>query len=156
MPSPTFAVPEASAGGKFAARCFGKGDSILRPTDPAANNDASSLLDRLRAVPVSARKLFAVIVREAFHGPIHPKPKGIATPPEILEACGLDVGEFYALLNVLKEAGLITISNAYPFEEIQLSPEAAQAESLAERCTSENISFEDTFVNLTFPPSKQG
>ena len=74
-----------------------------------------------------ARKLFDVIVHEAYHGPLHPKPKGTATPPEILEACGLDVGEFYGLLNALKEAGLIRISNSYPFEEIELSPEAAEA-----------------------------
>jgi len=96
--------------------------------------------------------LFAVIVREAFRGPIHPKPKATATPPEILEACGLDVGEFYALLSELSEAGLIQVFNAYPFEEIQLSPEAAWAESLAERCISENIPFEDVFVNLAFAP----
>ena len=80
--------------------------------------------DRLRTVSAPARKLFDVIVREAYHGPLHPKPKGIATPPEILEACGLDVGEFYTLLGVLATAGLIRVSNAYPFEEIQLSPEA--------------------------------
>ena len=103
-----------------------------------------------------ARKLFAVIVREAYHGPIHPKPKGIASPPEILEACGLDVGEFYVLLKVLRAAGLIRVSKAYPFEEIQLSPEAAGAESLAERCTRENIPFEDAFVKLVFPPSGRG
>jgi hypothetical protein len=43
-----------------------------------------------------------------------------------LEACGLDVGEFYALLGVLQEAGLIEVSGAYPFEEIQLTPEAEE------------------------------
>ncbi len=115
----------------------------------------SVLLDRLNGVSLPARKLFAVIVREAYHGPLHPKPEGIATPPEILEACGLDVGEFYALLNVLREAGLIRISNVYPFEEIRLSPEAAEAESLAERCQRENIPFEDAFVKLDFPPHRQ-
>jgi hypothetical protein len=94
---------------------------------PASDNPASFLRDRLRTVPARARKLFDVIVRQADHGPLHPKPKGTATPPEILEACGLDVGEFYALLNVLTKAGLILVSNAYPFEEIQLSVEAAEA-----------------------------
>jgi hypothetical protein len=79
--------------------------------------------ERLQTVSEPARKLFAVIVREADHGTIHSKPKGTATPPEILEACGLDVGEFYGLLEVLKEAGLIRIGNSYPFEEIELSPE---------------------------------
>ena len=90
-------------------------------------NPASFLSERLQKVSVPARKLFDVIVYEAYHGPLHPKRKGTATPPEILEACGLDVGEFYALLDVLTTAGLIRVSNAYPFEEIQLSPDAAEA-----------------------------
>jgi len=128
----------------------------LRPSEPAANNPISPLLQRLQTVSVAARKLFAVIVREAYHGPLHPKVPGVATPPEILEACGLDVGEFYSLLTVLREAGLVQVANAYPFEEIQLSPEASEAESLAERCTRENTPLEDVFVNLLFPPSKQG
>jgi acyl dehydratase len=85
--------------------------------------------DRLHTVSVPARKLFAVIAREACHGPISPKPKGTALPAEILEACGLDVGEFYEQLNALETAGLIRISGAYPFEEIQLTPEAADAEA---------------------------
>jgi|ERR1700722_983714 hypothetical protein len=110
---------------------------------------ASFVFERLRNVSVPARKLFTMIVRAAYHGSIHPKPKGIATPPEILEACGLDVGEFYSLLNDLKVAGLIRVSNAYPFEEIQLSPEAAEAESVAERCTRDNIPWEDAFVRLS-------
>jgi acyl dehydratase len=84
---------------------------------------------RLHTVSMPARKLFAVIVREANHGPMRPKPKGTALPAEILEACGLDVGEFYELLNALEKAGLIRISGAYPFEEIQLTPEAAYGES---------------------------
>ncbi len=127
---------------------------MLRPTESAPNSPASFLPDRLQTVSVAARKLFAVIVREAYHGPLHPKSQGIATPPEILEACGLDVGEFYSLLTVLREAGLIQVANAYPFEEIQLSPEASAAESLAERCTRENTPLEDVFVNLRFPPGK--
>jgi hypothetical protein len=79
---------------------------------------------RLQTVSVSARKLFDLIVQAAYHGPLHPKPKGTATPPEILEACGLDVGEFYELLDTLQRAGLIRVTNSYPFEEIRLSPEA--------------------------------
>jgi hypothetical protein len=89
------------------------------------NNPASFVSDRLQTVSMSARRLFEVIVRAADHGPLHSKPRGTATPPEILEACGLDVGEFYDLLNALKGAGLIRISNSYPFEEIELTPEAA-------------------------------
>lgn len=86
----------------------------------------SFISERLETLSVPARRLFALIMHEAYHGPLRPKAKGIATPPEILEACGLDVGEFYQLLNVLTRAGLIRVSNGYPFEEIQLSPEAAE------------------------------
>ena len=93
----------------------------------ASENPASFVRDRLQTVSAPARKLFDVIVRQAYQGPLHPKPKGTATPPEILEACGLDVGEFYALLSVLTAAGLIRVSSAYPFEEIRLSPQAAEA-----------------------------
>ena len=82
--------------------------------------------DRLQTVSAPARKLFAVIVREAYHGPLRSKTPGTATPPEILEACGLDVGEFYELLNELTHAGLIRVTDAYPFEEIQLTPEAEE------------------------------
>lgn len=125
---------------------------MSRPSDPAFGDNASLLFDRLRTVSIPARKLFAVIVREVLHGPIHPKLKGIATPPEILEACGLDVEEFYSLLDVLQQADLIRVANAYPFEEIHLSAAAAQAESFAERCMRDKTSFEDAFVNLAFPP----
>ena len=88
------------------------------------DNPASSVSARLELLSPQARKLFDLIVREAYHGPLRSKAKGTATPPEILEACGLDVGEFYALLDVLKETGLIRVSNSYPFEEIQLTAEA--------------------------------
>jgi len=74
--------------------------------------------ERLQTLSKPACKLYELIVR------LHPKLTGTVTPPEILEACGLDVGEFYGLLNELKEAGLIRITNSYPFEEIQLTPEA--------------------------------
>jgi hypothetical protein len=114
---------------------------------PAADR---TLLERLRSVSIPARKLFAVIVREAFHGPIHPKEKGTATPPEILEACGLDVADFYALLKNLQDAQLIEISSAYPFEEIRLNPGASEAESIAARCLQNKTPLEDAFVNLTF------
>jgi acyl dehydratase len=61
-----------------------------------------------------------VIVQQIHHGPLRSKANGTATPPEILEACGLDVGEFYDLLDTLEKAGLIRVLNTYPFEEIQL------------------------------------
>jgi len=89
--------------------------------------DSSYIAERLQTAPVAARKLFDLIVKQAYQGPLHPKPKGTATPPEILEACGLDVGEFYELLRALESVGLIRVSNAYPFEEIKLTPEAEEA-----------------------------
>ena len=124
----------------------------LESSEFRASSPKSFLFEQLRTVSLPARKLFAVIVREAYHGPIQPKTKGIATPPEILEACGLDVGEFYRLLEELQAARLIQVRNQYPFEEIQLSSEALEAESLAERCTHGEIRLEDVFVNLRLPP----
>ena len=89
--------------------------------------------DRLGRVSISARKLFTIIVRQARHGPIRPKPEGTALPAEILETCGLDVGEFYDLLKELSAAGLIRTTNAYPFEEIQLTADAAGEASAAKQ-----------------------
>ena len=94
---------------------------------PSSFIPSSFIYDRLQTVSLPARKLFAVIVREVYHGPLHPKPEGTATPPEILEACGLDVAEFYTLLDMLKQAGLIEVSSSYPFEEIRLTAEAKDA-----------------------------
>jgi hypothetical protein len=78
----------------------------------------------LQTGPPAAAKLFPLIVRQASHGPIHPKPQGVATPPEILEACGLDVGEFYQLLDWLVGHGLVEVGGEYPFEEIRLTTAA--------------------------------
>jgi hypothetical protein len=119
------------------------------------NDSASFVFDRLQTVSVPARKLFALIVQEAYRGPLHPKPKGTATPPEILEACSLDVADFYALLAILGKAGLIRVTNTYPFEEIQLSEDAAEAEALAERCRRDGIPFEEMFVSLSRRPSER-
>ena len=113
-----------------------------------ADATSQALLDRLRAVSPEARKLFCVVVREAYHGPMHPKAPGVAVPAEILEACGLDVGEFYSLLAALKEGRLIHVSGDYPFEEIRLTSEASAAEAVAERCTKASVPLEDVFVGL--------
>jgi hypothetical protein len=88
---------------------------------------SSWISERLEGVSLPARKLFSVIVHQVYHGPLRPKPKGAAAPLEILEACGLDVGEFYNLLDTLQGAGLVRVSNTYPFEEIELTPEAEEA-----------------------------
>jgi acyl dehydratase len=88
-------------------------------------NSVSSRFDPLEALPVNARKLLSVIVQQAGSGPMRPKRQGTCTPPEILEACGLDVAEFYELLNLLAAAGLVRVRNAYPFEEIEFTPQVA-------------------------------
>ena len=46
--------------------------------------------------------------------------RGVATMPELHEACGLDVDAMYALLSALKDAKRIAIEGEYPFENIRL------------------------------------
>jgi hypothetical protein len=87
--------------------------------------DQPSVREILAGAPPDARKLLALIARQADHGPIHPKSPGVATPPEVLEACGLDVGHFYDLLRWLSVHELVSVSGEYPFEEIRLTPAAA-------------------------------
>jgi hypothetical protein len=82
---------------------------------------------QLQSLPAPERRLFDVIANQIRNGPLHPKPAGVATPLEILEACGLGVDEFYGLLDSLKEAGLVRVSDAYPFEEIRLTPDAEES-----------------------------
>ena len=89
--------------------------------------DQPSVREILAGAPGDAPKLLALIARQAARGPIHPKPPGVATPPEVLEACGLDVGHFYDLLKWLVEHELIQVAGDYPFEEIRLTPAAAAA-----------------------------
>ena len=84
------------------------------------------MINQLQKLSHAARKLLDVIIEQARNGPLSPKAKDTTTPVEILEACGLDVGEFYTLLDILKDAGLIRVTNAYPFEEIQLTAQAAK------------------------------
>jgi hypothetical protein len=116
------------------------------------DSNTQFLFDRLRAVSGEARKLFCVVVREAYHGPMHPKVPGVATPLEILEACGLDVGEFYSLLALLKDGRLIEISGDYPFEEIRLTAETSVAEAVAQRCRQTGVPVEEVFVALKTGP----
>jgi hypothetical protein len=66
------------------------------------------------------RKLLRVIADQADHGALRSKDPGMATLPEVHEACGLDVDAMYAALGVLRDAGLIELTGDYPFEEIRL------------------------------------
>jgi hypothetical protein len=83
---------------------------------------------------------------------MHPKANGTSVPAEVLEACGLDVGEFYGLLSELAGGGLIQLSGAYPFEEISLTRQSASAQEIAERCRRENVPLEHV---LAMPDSGQ-
>jgi len=68
----------------------------------------------------AARKLLAVITRQAYGGTLRSKPRGVATMPEVHEACGLDPDELYPLLKKLVDARLVSVSGEYPFEELTL------------------------------------
>jgi hypothetical protein len=46
--------------------------------------------------------------------------RGVATMPELHEACGLDVEAMYTLLDALHQAKRISIEGEYPFEQIRL------------------------------------
>jgi hypothetical protein len=79
---------------------------------------------------------------------MHPKPPGVAMPAEILEACGLDVGEFYSLIDTLTDQRLIEIGGDYPLEEIRLTGAASAAEGIAESCEKRNVPLEDVLAGL--------
>jgi hypothetical protein len=75
-------------------------------------------------LPAEARRLLGVIEYQAFHGAVQSKEPGVATMPEVHEACGLDVDGMYAALAALRTAGLIEVTGQYPFEEIRLTGKA--------------------------------
>jgi len=58
-------------------------------------------------------------VQQAAHGTLISKRPGIATMPEVHEACGLDPDPLHEMLLVLERAGKITIEGEYPFEELR-------------------------------------
>ena len=104
--------------------------------------------ERLRRLPVEARKLLCVIVRQAYHGSLRSKEAGIATMPEVHEACGLDVDGMYAGLGVLRDAGWIQLTGEYPFEEIRLT--GAEEQAIFDHCDAYQIALEDVMVDLRF------
>ena len=96
---------------------------------------------RLRPLPVEARKLLCVIMRQAYHGVLRTKTPGVATMPEVHEACGLDVDHMYSVLKVLRDANIIELEGQYPFEEIRLV--GKDAEALFRRCEAAQIPLEE-------------
>jgi hypothetical protein len=96
-----------------------------------------------------ARKLLCVIAQQAYHGALRSKDRGIATMPEVHEACGLDVDGMYSALQMLRGAHLIRLEGEYPFEEIRFSePDAIEA--ILRRCEASKIALEDVLAELRF------
>jgi hypothetical protein len=112
------------------------------------------LLERLRPLPVPARRFLCVIVRQTYQGTLRSKAPGRATMPEIHEACGLDVDELQGLLTLLRDARFIALEGSYPFEEVRLEGELDDETSLWERvlnrCGVNDIPLEMVIVDLQF------
>ena len=117
-------------------------------TDGAVVEDFKDVAARLGRLPVAARKLLCVIVNQAYHGALRYKEAGVATMPEVHEACGLDVDGMYAALRVLREAGSIELTGQYPFEEIRLTHHDERA--IFKRCEAAKIALQDVIVELRF------
>jgi hypothetical protein len=114
------------------------------------NEDLKDLAGRLEALPVQARKLMCVIARQIYHGALRSKNPGIATMPEVHEACGLDVDEMYSVLRVLREARLISMEGEYPFEEIRFAGAGIAMETILKRCEAAKIAIEDVVPEFRF------
>ena len=71
------------------------------------------------SVSAAAQKLLAVIVNQAEHCTLRSKAPGVATMPEVHEACGLDPEPMQVLLRELSDAGMLRIEGDYPFEELR-------------------------------------
>jgi hypothetical protein len=109
---------------------------------------ASRFVERLKPLPIAARRLLCVILKQAYHGTLRSKAPGVATMPEVLEACGVDVDQLYVLLDPLKQGGLIEVDGEYPFEEMRLTADSQIAKTIADECESSKIPVEEVFVNV--------
>ena len=115
-----------------------------------AKDDLSVFAGQLRPVPVAARKLLCVIARQAYHGVLRTKDHGVATMPEVHEACGLDVDAMYEALQILRNSQLIRLEGEYPFEEIRFDGGATVMEAILKRCEASKIAVEDVVAELRF------
>ncbi len=70
-------------------------------------------------LPPLAWKLLEVIKQQAAHGTLRSKAAGVATMPEVHEACGLDPEPLNEMVKALERAGLLRIEGEYPFEELR-------------------------------------
>ena len=84
-----------------------------------------------------------MIARQVYHGTLRSKRPGIATMPEVHEACGLDVDAMYSVIEMLRDARLIKLEGEYPYEEIRLAGDAVVMESLLKQCEAGGIALED-------------
>jgi hypothetical protein len=109
-------------------------------------------VERLRLLPVQARRLLCVIVRQAYHGTLRSKAPGRATMPEIHEACGLDVDDLHRLLILLEDAHFVTLEGPYPFEELQLEDDPVGDtrvwEKVLHRCDATGTPFESVIGDM--------
>jgi hypothetical protein len=114
--------------------------------------DWQRFVQRLGQLPVQARRLLCVIVRQAYHGTLRSKAAGRATMPEIHEACGLDVDELQAVLTFLTDSHFVSLEGSYPFEELQLEGEpvgdASMWKTVLDRCDSTGTPLERVVVDL--------
>ncbi len=104
---------------------------------------------RVESLPVASRRLLCLIARQASHGPLLSKDPGVATMPELHEACGLEVDSMQSLLHALQTAELITIEGTYPFEEIRLAPWIPMS-TILKRCEAAGLPVETVVVDLRF------
>ena len=109
------------------------------------------LVERLQLLPVPARRLLCVLVRQAYQGTLRSKEPGRATMPEIHEACGLDVDELQGVLTVLEDAHFVKLQGAYPFEEVQLEGGSVW-EMVLKRCESTGTPLETVVVDSQVQP----
>ena len=89
-----------------------------------------------------------MIVCQAYRGSLRSKEPGIATLPEVHEACGLDVDGMYAVLRMLLDQSVIEISGQYPFEEIHLT--SPDEQTIFEHCQEHQIPLDCILVDLQF------
>lgn len=92
----------------------------------------------------AARKLLAVIVAQTQHGTLRSKAAGVATMPEVHEACGLDPEPMQVLMHELSASGLLQIEGDYPFEELR--PQGL--DDLLARAAVAGVSVESALVDL--------
>ena len=83
-------------------------------------SEPGDVMRRYQRLPIPARKLLSVITRQAYAGTLRSKPRGIATMPEVHEACGLDPDEMLPVVATLADAGFIAVEGEYPFEQVKL------------------------------------